>query len=195
MRNLRRICVSAGSSNDVPERYIETARSVGRFLAERGIGLVYGGGNVGLMGALANAALEAGGEVQGVIPDKLRDLELAHEGVTRLFVVRTMHERKHLMADLSDAFIALPGGWGTLEELFEVTTWTQLEYHQKPVGLLNVHGYYDHLLSFLKHAGAEGFVRPQHQHLIQTAEDPSELLVKLRTVELPRLDGARLRRS
>src|SRR5262245_29042059 len=171
MRNLRRICVYAGSSNDVPERYIETAQSVGRFLAERGIGLVYGGGCVGLMGSLANAALEAGGEVLGVIPDKLRELELAHEGVTRLFVVRTMHERKHLMADLSDAFIGLPGGWGTLEELFEVTTWTQLEYHKKPVGLLNAHGYYDLLLAFLKHAADVGFVRPQHENLIQTADD------------------------
>ena len=195
MRDFRRVCVYCGSSNDVADHYLDTAREMGRFLAEREIGVVYGGGNVGLMGALANGALAQGGEVFGVIPDKLRDLELAHEGVTRLFVVRTMHERKHLMADLSDAFIALPGGWGTLEEIFEVTTWTQLEYHEKPVGLLNAHGYYDHLLAFLEHAGFEGFVRPQHQNLLQTADDPTDLMFKLRTVELPKLDGARLRRT
>ncbi len=186
-RNFQRICVYCGSSQGTSDKYLETARAVGRALAERGIALVYGGGRVGLMGAAADAALEAGGTVHGVIPEKLRDLEVAHEGITELVVTSTMHERKTRMAELADAFIALPGGWGTLEEIFEVTTWTQLQYHDKPVGMLNAHGYYDHLVAFLDHAKGEGFIRPQHAGLINVSDDLDQLLDMLATCELPEL--------
>ncbi len=188
MRTFRRICVYCGSSNGAPERYFDTAREVGARLAGRGIDVVYGGGNVGLMGALADAALAAGGKVYGVIPEKLRDLELAHEGISELFITNTMHERKTKMAELADAFIALPGGWGTLEEIFEVTTWTQLEYHDKPVGMLNAHGYYDALLAFLEHAHKEGFIRPQHRGLINTAVELDELIERMAACVLPKLE-------
>lgn len=164
-----------------------------RCLARRGLDVVFGGGSVGLMGALADAALEAGAKVTGVIPKKLLDLELGHRGVTELVVVETMHERKHRMAELSDAFVALPGGWGTLEEIFEVTTWTQLGYHEKPVGLLNAHGFYDKLLSFLDESAELGFIRREHRPILQAAIDPDALLEQLCAVELPRLDGAVLR--
>ncbi|MCX6896985.1 MAG: TIGR00730 family Rossman fold protein, partial [Verrucomicrobia bacterium] len=137
MRTFRRLCVYCGSSNHVPETYFAAARAVGTLLAERGIGVVYGGGRTGLMGAVATAALAAGGEVIGVIPEKLRALELDHGGLTELRVVDSMHARKLMMAELSDGFMALPGGFGTLEEIFEATTWTQLNYHRKPAGLLN----------------------------------------------------------
>lgn len=187
MRSFKQICVYCGSSNNVAERYFDTARAVGRSLAERNIGVVFGGGSVGLMGAVADAALAAGAKVHGVIPRKLLDLELGHHGVTELSVVDTMHERKMRMAELSDGFIALPGGWGTLEEIFEVTTWTQLEYHHKPVGFLNAHGYYDQLLAFLAHAADEGFIRPAHRSLIQSATTIDRLLEQLEKVELPQL--------
>lgn len=193
MRTLKRLCVYCGSSNDVHERYFEQARKVGGHLARAGIGVVYGGGRVGLMGALADAALAEGGEVIGVIPHKLRDLELGHDGVTKLLVVDSMHERKAAMASHADGFVALPGGWGTLEELFEVTTWTQLRYHDKPVGILNADGYYDGMLAFLRHAADEGFIRPHHRHLIQVAADIGELIDKLLTVELPEVNAAALR--
>ena len=156
MREFKRLCVYCASSNRVDERWFEVARHVGRRLSARGIGVVYGGGHIGLMGALADAALAEGNEVIGVIPRKLLDLELGHTGVTDLVVVETMHQRKLRMAELSDGFIALPGGWGTLEEIFEVTTWTQLRYHAKPVGLLNAQGYYDKLIAFLDEAAALG---------------------------------------
>jgi uncharacterized protein (TIGR00730 family) len=193
MREFRRICVYCASSNQVDERWREAARAAARCLARRGIGVVFGGGSVGLMGALADEALAAGAEVIGVIPKKLLDLELGHRGVTELIVVETMHERKHRMAELSDGFIALPGGWGTLEEIFEVTTWTQLGYHDKPVGLLNAGGYYDLLVSFLDQASGLGFIRSQHRPILQADADPERLLERLATVELPRLDGAVLR--
>lgn len=186
-REFQRICVYCGSSNGVAERYFDTARTVGADLAGRGIGIVFGGGSVGLMGAVADAALAAGGEVIGIIPKKLQQLELGHAGVTRLEVVDSMHQRKLRMAELSDGFIALPGGWGTLEEIFEVTTWTQLEYHVKPVGFLNAHGYYDKLLAFIEHAADEGFIRPSHRHLIQADDSIDGLLGKLAGVELPSL--------
>jgi len=191
MRELRRICVYCGSSNSVAEHYFETARQMGHYLAGRRIGVVYGGGNVGLMGALADAVLEAEGEIVGVIPQKLVELELAHSRATEMHIVTTMHERKEKMARFSDAFIAMPGGWGTLEEIFEATTWTQLEYHHKPVGLLNAHGYYDSLLSFLEHAGEEGFIRPAYRGLIQTSTDPEGLVGLLETAELPHLGRLR----
>lgn len=193
MRRFGRICVYCGSSNRVDERWREIARVMAACLARRGIGVVFGGGSVGLMGELADAALAAGSEVIGVIPRKLLDLELGHRGVSELVVVETMHERKHRMAELSDGFVALPGGWGTLEEIFEVTTWTQLGYHEKPVGLLNADGYYDQLLAFLDQSTELGFIRPQHRPILQAANDPDELLDRLEVVELPRLDGAVLR--
>ena len=184
-RSFRRVCVYCGSSNDVPPHFFEVARQVGRHLAAASIGVVFGGGRVGLMGALADATLEAGGEVLGVIPQKLMDRELGHDGVTELFVVGDMHERKTKMAALSDAFIALPGGWGTLEEIFEVTTWTQLGYHDKPVGLLNADGYYDLLIAFLEHAADAAFIRTTHRNLLQRADNIGDLLELLRTMKLP----------
>lgn len=187
MRTFRRVAVFCGSSIRVPAHFMHAAEAVGALLAERGIGVVYGGGNVGLMGRVADAALAAGGEVIGVIPDKLRALELDHPGLTDLFVVDSMHARKAMMAHMSDAFIALPGGYGTLEEIFEVTTWTQLNYHHKPVGLLNVAGYYDALLTFIAHAVGQGFVRPVHRGLMQADADAEALLDKLARVEIPDL--------
>lgn len=183
----RRICVYCGSSDGVRPEYAAAARDLGAFLARRKIGLVFGGGRVGLMGAVAEGALAAGGEVIGVIPEKLRARELAHLGLTELFVVDSMHARKTMMANLSDAFIALPGGWGTLEETFEVTTWAQLNYHLKPVGLLNVLGYYDRMLAFVEHAVAEGFIRGVHRGLVVSSSDPAELLDLLARVEVPEL--------
>lgn len=182
-----------GSSNRVDARFLDTARAMAACLARRKIGVVFGGGSIGLMGALADAALAEGLEVIGVIPQKLLDLELGHRGVSELVVVQTMHERKHRMAELADAFVALPGGWGTLEEIFEVTTWTQLGYHDKPVGLLNAHGFYDRLLAFLDQAAELGFIRREHRPILQASADPAELVERLETVELPRLDGAVLR--
>jgi uncharacterized protein (TIGR00730 family) len=158
---LRRLCVYCGSSAGSDPAYEAAARALGRDLAERGVGLVYGGGRV--VGAIADAALSAGGEVVGIIPQALMDRELGHGGVTELRVVGSMHERKMQMADLSDAFVALPGGIGTLEELIEVFTWLQLGFHAKPCALLDVGGYYRHLIAFLDHAAAEGFVRREHR--------------------------------
>lgn len=183
----RRVCVYCGSSDGVDERYFEAARAVGAELAGRGITVVYGGGRVGLMGALADAALEAGGEVIGVITSKLVTLEVGHEGLTELFVVDSMHARKMMMAQLSDAFIALPGGFGTLEELFEATTWAMLNYHKKPVGLLDVAGYYSSLVTFLEHAVAEGFIREASTGLITVGDALGPLLDALAEVEVPGL--------
>lgn len=187
MRTFRRICVYGGSSDDVAPAWLDAAAALGGFLARRRIGVVFGGGRVGMMGALANGALAEGGEVIGVIPEKLRALELAHNGLTELFVVDSMHARKAMMAHLSDAFIAMPGGYGTLEELFEVTTWTQLNYHRKPVGLLNVGGYYDGLIQFLGHVAEVGFIRPMHRGLITSAEDPETLVETLASADIPDL--------
>ena len=184
-RTFRRICIYCGSAPGRDPRFVEVARAVGDGLARRGIGIVYGGGKVGLMGAVADAALAAGGQVFGVIPQKLRDVEVGHDGLTELFVVDSMHARKMMMAQLSDAFIALPGGFGTLEELFEATTWSQLGYHSKPVGLLNAAGYFDHLLAFLDHGAEQGFIRPQHRPLLQSAPDLEGLLDALARAEIP----------
>ncbi|HCH65849.1 MAG TPA: TIGR00730 family Rossman fold protein [Deltaproteobacteria bacterium] len=167
------------------ERYREAARAMGNTLVERGIELVFGGGRVGLMGEIADTVLKAGGTVHGVIPQKLLDLEVGHEGCTELFVVEGMHARKMKMMELSDAFIAMPGGYGTMEELFEVTTWTQLEYQSKPVGVLNVDGYYDGLLGWIEHAYAQGFIRDLHRDLIVHHTDPAALLDGLSQAELP----------
>src|SRR5512142_2927654 len=173
---MRRVCVFCGSSPGASPVYLEAARAAGRALAGRGIGLVYGGGSVGLMGAIADAALAAGGEVTGVIPRALQLRELAHAGLTTLHVVGSMHERKARMAELSDGFVALPGGMGTLEELAEILTWAQLGLHAKPCGLLDVAGYYRTLIAFLDEAVGEGFLRPEHRRLVLVGEDPDELL-------------------
>ena len=188
MRQFKRIGVYCASSNSVDTDYFEAARAFGRLLAKLNIGLVYGGGHVGLMGAVADGALDAGGEVIGVITKKLLALEVGHQGCTKLHVVDTMHERKALMASLSDGFVALPGGYGTMEELFEVVTWTQLELHDKPVGLLNIKGYYDHLLAWVDHAVQVGFVRTNHKGLIIADADSQQLVQRMRTVTLPKLN-------
>ena len=176
---MKRVCVFCGSNPGVREDYRNSAQALARALAGRALGLVYGGGNVGLMGMLADSMLQAGGEVIGVIPRSLVAKEVAHHGVTELRIVDTMHERKALMNDLSDAFIALPGGFGTLDEFFEILTWSQLGIHGKPSGLLNVAGYYDRLLAMLDHAVAEGFLRPAHRDLVIADSDVDALLLRL----------------
>jgi len=179
MPTLKRICVFCGSSVGSRPAYAAAARELGNSLAKRGVGIVFGGGKVGLMGVLADAALAAGGEAIGVIPDALVAREIAHNGLTKLHVVRSMHERKTLMADLADAFIALPGGHGTFEEFFEAVTWTQLGIHNKPCGLLNVKGYYDALLAQLDRAVADGFIQEKNRRLLLDAPDVPTLLQKL----------------
>lgn len=179
MSTLQRICVFCGSSVGERPAYAAAARELGRTLAERGLGVVFGGGKVGLMGVLADAVLAAGGDVIGVIPDALVAREIGHSGLTKLHVVRSMHERKTLMADLASAFIALPGGYGTFEEFFEAVTWTQLGIHQKPCGLLNVDGYYDAMLTLLERAVADGFIREANRGLVLDAPDIPRLLAKL----------------
>jgi len=173
------LCVYCGSRLGADAAYEAAARDVGTQIGQRGWQLIYGGGNAGLMGAVANAALAAGASVVGVIPQSLMERELGHPGLSELHVVNTMHERKQLMAERADAFLALPGGIGTFEELFEVWTWRQLGYHDKPVGLLNVGGYYDRLLAFMAQAVTDGFVPPTQQQLLQVANDPTELLDRL----------------
>jgi uncharacterized protein (TIGR00730 family) len=177
---LRSICVFCGASAGTNPAYRQAAIELGRHLGENGIRLIFGGGAVGLMGIVADAALAAGGEVVGIIPQSLQDSEIGHPGLTRLEVVPGMHARKARMAELSDAFIALPGGLGTLEELFEVWTWGQLGYHAKPLGLLEVEGFYSKLSGFLDHLVAEGFVRAEHRQMLQMGKSPSELLDALR---------------
>jgi uncharacterized protein (TIGR00730 family) len=184
---VKRIGVFCGSSSGDLPVFTETARHLGALLARRGLGLVFGGGNIGLMGELANAALAAQGEVVGVIPRALVALELAHRGVTNLCVVDSMHERKARMVDASDAFIALPGGYGTLDELCEVLTWTQLGIHAKPCGLLNLAGFYDSFLAQLDHAVARRFLRPEHRSLLIADDDAERLLDRLAALQVPSL--------
>ena len=179
MKSDRSICVFTGSRLGVDLAYHDAAAQLARGLVERGLGLVYGGGNVGLMNVIADAALELGGRVTGVIPDSLVSKEVAHRGLSDLRVVQSMHERKALMAELSDGFIALPGGIGTLEELFEVLSWAQLGLHEKPCGLLNVEGYYDPLIEFLDGAVAQDFVKPKHRALLIVENQPTTLLDRL----------------
>jgi uncharacterized protein (TIGR00730 family) len=185
---MRRVCVFAGSSAGVRPEYRAAAAGLGRVLCERGIELVYGGAHVGLMGAVADAVMAAGGRVTGVIPDALVAKELAHTGVTELHVVASMHERKALMAELSGGFIALPGGWGTWEELFEVLTWGQLGLHTKPCGLLNAGGYFDGLLAFMAHAMHEGFVRTEQNAMVLVADTPVGLLDQMAAYRPPRVE-------
>lgn len=182
---MKRLCVFCGSSVGVNPAYAEVATALGTLLADRGIGLVYGGGNVGLMGVIADAALAAGGEVIGVIPQALADREVAHHGVTELRIVDSMHTRKAMMADLSDAFLAMPGGVGTFEEFFEAITWTQLGLHRKPCGLLNVAGFYTPLALFIDQAVSDGFIKPVHRAAIVVDDDPARLLDTLTTIEVP----------
>lgn len=177
------VCVYCGSNLGAKPVYRQAAEALGRELAGRGLRVIYGGGNIGLMGALANAALAAGGEVVGVIPDDLLRKEVGHRGVTELHVVGSMHQRKQMMADLSDGFIALPGGLGTLEELFEALTWSQLSLHIKPCGLLNVDGFFDALLAYLDHARDERFIKPVHRALLLEESDPAALLERMLTYE------------
>jgi uncharacterized protein (TIGR00730 family) len=187
---VKRICVFCGSSPGGHPFYREAAALLGRTLAERRIGLVYGGASVGLMGILADAALEAGGSVVGVIPEALAKKEVAHEGLTALRIVGSMHERKAAMADLSDGFIALPGGMGTLDEFFEIVSWAQLGLHRKPCGLLDVEGYFAPLLTFLDHAVEERFVKEAHRRLILVAGQPGTLLDLFAQRQAPALEQA-----
>lgn len=173
---MKRLAVYCGSATPADLTYIDAARHVGRTLAQRGIGVVYGGGRLGLMGAVADAALEAGGEVIGVIPQALVGAEVAHKGCSQLHVVETMHQRKQMFTDLSDGFITLPGGVGTMDELWEAISWAQLGYHKKPVGLLNVAGFYDQLIGFNRHMTQVGFIRPQHAGIMLHADSIEDLL-------------------
>jgi len=186
---LRNVCVYCGSSAGRDPAYVAAAGALGRALVSRGIGLVYGGASVGVMGAVADAVLGLGGRAVGVIPEALVRKEIAHGGLTELVVTSSMHERKTRMAELSDAFVALPGGIGTLEEIFEAWTWGQLGLHAKPFGFLNVSGYWDGLVSFLDHAVRERFVREPHRAMLVVAEDPEELLDRFaawRAPEVPK---------
>jgi uncharacterized protein (TIGR00730 family) len=185
---LRRICVFCGSSSGTPPAYQQAAQTVGRLLCRRGIELVYGGGNVGLMGTVANACLNDGGRVIGVIPQALADKEIAHTGLTELRIVGSMHERKSVMADLSDAFLSLPGGYGTWEEFFEVLTWSQLGIQRKACAMLNVNGYYDPLLAMADTAVTEGFLRDVHRDLLLSDENPERLLDRLSKYSVPAVD-------
>lgn len=187
MSEIRRLAVFCGSNPGARPEYIEATRSFGRLLAERGIGIVYGGSSVGLMAALADTMLDELGDVIGVIPRMLVEREVANKALTDLRIVESMHERKALMAELADGFIALPGGIGTLEEFFEIWTWAQLGMHDKPCGLLNVAGYFDPLLEFLDRAVSEKFVREVHRKMVIVESDPKALLARFEAYEPPRV--------
>ena len=176
---MKRVAVYCGSASPADPVYIESARMVGRSLAQRGIGVVYGGGRLGLMGAVADSALAAGGEVIGVIPEALKRAEVVHMGCTELHIVSDMHTRKAMFTDLSDGFITIPGGVGTMDELWEAISWSQLGYHSKPVGLLNIAGYYDHLIAFNTHMAEVGFVRAQHQNIMIVDDTLPGLLAQM----------------
>ena len=176
---MKRICVFCGSSAGSQPEYRARAEELGSELIRRNIGLVYGGGNVGLMGAIADSVLKAGGEAIGVIPEHLMAREIGHKHLTKLYIVKSMHERKALMADLADAFIALPGGFGTFEEFFEVLTWSQLGLHKKPCGIFNVRGYYTPLLAMLDHAAEEEFLKADNRALVLARDNPADLLQAL----------------
>jgi uncharacterized protein (TIGR00730 family) len=185
---MARICVYCGSSPGNRASYAAAARDLAGVLVARGFGLVYGGANKGIMGVIADAVLEKGGEVHGVIPTALTDKEIAHPSLTALHVVSSMHERKTLMADLSDGFIAMPGGFGTLEEIIEILTWGQLQFHSKPCGLLNIEGYFDDLLRYLDHAVAEGFLRSENRQMLLCDATPEGLLRQFADYTAPRVE-------
>ena len=182
---MKRVCVFCGSSTGSRSDYTQIAAATGEAIARRGLGLVYGGGHVGLMGIAADAAMRCGGEVIGVITEALRDREVAHEKLPHLHVVRTMHERKAKMAELSDAFLVLPGGIGTMEEFFEVWTWGQLGEHQKPVGVVNAASYFDSLIQFIGHMEVEGFLKPKHREMLIVRHTPTEVLDAFAEYEPP----------
>jgi uncharacterized protein (TIGR00730 family) len=186
MKPKRNICVFTGSQRGTLPAYSESAQQLARKLVERGFGLVYGGGNVGLMNVIADAVLDLGGHVTGVIPDSLVSKEVAHRGLSDLRAVKSMHERKAVMAELADAFLALPGGFGTWDELFEALTWSQLGIQNKACGLLNVNGYYDSMIEMVDRAVAEGFIRDPNRQLLVSATDVAPLLDRLTAVQLPR---------
>jgi hypothetical protein len=186
-RKFRRLCVFCGSNRGAGPLYTEATKEAGRELARRGIGVVYGGGNIGLMGEIADAVLAAGGHVTGVIPEALMAREVGHRGLPDLRIMKTMHERKALMAELSDGFIALPGGFGTFDELFEILTWAQLGFHEKPCGLLNMNGFFDPLLRFLDHAAAERFIRPENLSLLVVESELGRLLDSMAQYRPPNL--------
>jgi len=181
---MKTLAVYCGAASGADPVYANAARELARALVEHNIGLVYGGGKVGLMGVIADEVLRLGGEATGVIPRALMEREVGHTGLTRLFVVKDMHERKAMMADLSEGFIAMPGGMGTLEELFEMVTWAQLGIHAKPIGLLNVHGFYDGLRAFVQHQCEQGFVRAEHVGLMIAQAHPDALIRRLRAAAL-----------
>lgn len=185
---MKSVCVYCGSNSGLRPEYADAARAMGAALARRGVTLIYGGGLVGLMGVIADSCLEAGGEVIGIIPEFLCTKEVAHPGLTEMRVVTSMHERKAAMAEASDAFLALPGGIGTMEELFEIWTWAQLGQHRKPVGVLNAGGYFDGLLAFLDRMTADGFVRPDHRAMLVEGEDPDAVLDAFAAYEAPAAD-------
>lgn len=182
---MKRLCVFCGSNVGARQVYRDAALALGKEMARREIGLVYGAGNVGLMGVIANAMLEVGGDVIGVIPEHLVVKEVEHRGLTELRVVKTMHERKALMADLASGFIALPGGFGTYDEFCEIVTWAQLGLHQKPCGMLNVAGFFDAMLAMFDHATQEGFIRPDHRAMLRVASDTHALLDEMETYRAP----------
>ncbi len=185
MNRLNSVCVFCGANQPARPEYEAGAIAMGRELSRRNLGLVYGGGSVGLMGALARAARDNGGNVVGVIPESLTTREIMGEKIGELIVVETMHERKAIMASLADAFVAMPGGFGTMDELFEAITWGQLGIHAKPIGLLNIRGYFDSVLQWIEHGVAEGFVRPQHRGLLTVDVEPASLLDRLAVVQPP----------
>ncbi len=182
---MKRICVYCGSSDGNKPEYKAAARALGRAMLEKGLGLVYGGAQIGIMGEIADTVVNGGGEVIGVMPKSLADREIFHTGLTELKIVHSMHERKAMMADLSDGFIALPGGLGTIEEIFEVLTWAQLGFHQKPCALLNALGYYDLLSAFLNHTVTQGFVNTASRSMLITEADPFRLIARFETYEAP----------
>ncbi|MFT4436149.1 TIGR00730 family Rossman fold protein [Caballeronia sp. 15715] len=185
---MKAVCVYCGSANGARPVYAEAAKAFGRALVEADLALVYGGGSVGLMGIIADEVLALGGRAIGVIPELLMNKEVGHKGLTELYVVPDMHQRKKKMADLSDAFVSMPGGVGTFEELFETYTWAQLKYHEKPVALLNVDGYYDPLLAMLRHTVEEGFMRTPYLDMLQVNADPVKLIELLKAYTPPLVD-------
>jgi uncharacterized protein (TIGR00730 family) len=192
---MKSVCVYCGSANGAKPLYAEAARAFGRALVQADLALVYGGGKVGLMGVIADTVMAEGGRAIGVIPELLVNKEVGHNGLTELHVVPDMHHRKKMMADLSDAFVAMPGGVGTLEEFFEVYTWAQLGYHQKPVALLNIDGFYDPLMNMLQHTVDEGFLRPAYFDIVQVDRDPVALIDKLQRYQPPVSDKWAVKRD
>ena len=185
---MRRICVYCGSSSGASETYANAARDLADVLVRHEIELVYGGADLGIMGTIANAVLELGGKVHGVIPKMLMEKEIAHDGLTELHVVASMHDRKTMMAALSDGFVAMPGGFGTLEEIIEIVTWGQLRFHDKPCGLFNVDGYFDHLLAYLDHAEQQGFLKASNRRMLLSATDAATLVRQFERYEAPRVE-------